>query len=349
MADIVFILGAGCSAAAGGPLSSNFLDRAREIYSNGELQTRRAEFELLFKSIGFLQRVHSKAQLDITNLEAVFSALDTAWTLRKLPGIDPSDIERVLVAMRWVIVKTLEHSIRFPHRNGNIIAPEPYGAFSEFLKRNPSGRRSVSSAIITFNYDVCLDIALDDASIPFHYGFDSDPGIPLLKLHGSLNWGRKKNGEIVPWSIRDYRARYKLQFPRDNQQTIFAPISSQMVEAPKAEEIEDLPVIIPPILNKGSEQRQLWQVWQRAAQELGGASHIVVMGYSLPETDQFFRHLFALGTEGNVPFQKVLVFDPDEAVEHRFRSLLGDGAIRRFQFSPFIFSGAVDVLPRNLL
>jgi hypothetical protein len=37
-------------------------------------------------------------------------------------------------------------------------------------------------------------------------------------------------------------------------------------------------------------------VWRTAAQHLSEAEHIFIIGYSLPETDQFFRYLYGLGT-----------------------------------------------------
>jgi hypothetical protein len=351
MADLVFIIGAGCSKEAGAPTSNDFLDKARDLLVSGKLVAKRAEFALLFEALGFLQRVHSKAQLDLTNLESVFSALDIGWTLRKLPGIeDEQKISRVLSAMRWVIVKTLEHSIQFPARDRYIVAPDSYAKLAETVQRLTSRHPAMSTAIISFNYDICADVALDDQGLGIDYALSdqSGPSIPLLKLHGSMNWARHETtGTIIPWSIRDYRAKYQARWPADNKE-LQAPVCEQMYEALKGEGMAELPVLVPPLVNKGDEQRQLWKVWQRAARELSTATHIAVIGYSLPETDQFFRHLFALGTEGPNPFRKVLVFNPDKAVEQRFKTMLGDGALARFEFYDFTFGGTVNNFERFL-
>jgi hypothetical protein len=354
MADVVFILGAGCSKEAGAPTSYDFLDRARDLYASGQLQSRREEFELLFEAVGYLQRVHSKAKLDITNLESVFSALDIGWTLRKLPGIeDESKIERVLSAMRWVIVKTLEHSINFPVRDTVITAPHGYQGLADVLQKLGNRRPPLSAAVISFNYDICMDVALDDSGIPFTYALDGGGGgaIPLLKLHGSMNWARNtERQQVFPWSVREYRQNYRLQFPSRDVTSIHAPVSEQMFKALNGSGIDPLPVLVPPLINKGDEQRQLWRVWQRAAKELAQASYVIVIGYSLPETDQFFRMLFALGTESSVPLRKLLVLnpDPDGEVDKRFRAMLGESALSRFEFERFVFTGTPSIIKAAL-
>jgi hypothetical protein len=41
------------------------------------------------------------------------------------------------------------------------------------------------------------------------------------------------------------------------------------------------------------------------------AQEIIVIGYSLPETDFFFRNLFALGTVGRKFIRRFAVVNPD--------------------------------------
>lgn len=96
------------------------------------------------------------------------------------------------------------------------------------------------------------------------------------------------------------------------------------------------PVIVPPTWNKADSHRALESVWARAAKELAESENIFVIGYSMPETDAFFRHLYALGTVGDTTIRRFWVFNPDHTLEERFRNLLGPGAERAFKF----FSGA---------
>jgi len=94
------------------------------------------------------------------------------------------------------------------------------------------------------------------------------------------------------------------------------------------------PVVVPPTWNKTDGHNALKAVWSQAAIELGQAENIICIGYSLPESDQFFRYLFALGTVGEGHIRRFWVFDPDptHAVEERYRRLIGKGIENRFRF-----------------
>jgi hypothetical protein len=48
VADVVFIINAGCSVHTGGPVMANFLDRARTLYAAGKVNDRKKEFETIF-------------------------------------------------------------------------------------------------------------------------------------------------------------------------------------------------------------------------------------------------------------------------------------------------------------
>ena len=70
---------------------------------------------------------------------------------------------------------------------------------------------------------------------------------------------------------------------------------------------------------------------------MASAENIFVSGYSLPESDHFFRYLYALGTVGDLRLKKLWVFDPNGEVGGRFHSLLGQAALPRFEFFPSDF------------
>ena len=106
------------------------------------------------------------------------------------------------------------------------------------------------------------------------------------------------------------------------------------------------PVIVPPTWNKAEHNQILSQVWGRASKELGEAEYIFIIGYSLSETDSFFKLLYALGTVGSVPFKKIEVFNPDESdeIKTRFRSLMGLGAYARFKYIDRDFSASLSTI-----
>jgi hypothetical protein len=103
-------------------------------------------------------------------------------------------------------------------------------------------------------------------------------------------------------------------------------------------------VIVPPGLFKTEYQGSISRVWQQAAKELESAKEIIVVGYSLPETDFFFRNLYALGTVGKDPIRRFAVFNPDRHVKGRFKSLLGPGARDRFDYQEETFASAIQMM-----
>ena len=117
MSNVVFILGAGASAASGAPVMRNFLDVARDLLATGRVEGHRCHFETVFRIIGSLQQVHSKAQLDLTNIESIFTVLELARIIKRIPGVaGESEIDAAISALKVLIVKTLEMSITYPFR-----------------------------------------------------------------------------------------------------------------------------------------------------------------------------------------------------------------------------------------
>src|SRR5262249_48204252 len=86
-------------------------------------------------------------------------------------------------------------------------------------------------------------------------------------------------------------------------------------------------VIVPPTWNKGRYHDARESVWRRAAKELSEAEKVIIIGYSLPSTDQFFHFLFGLGCVGRNLLRRVIVCNPDPDVGDRFRQLLAPSVV----------------------
>jgi hypothetical protein len=106
-----------------------------------------------------------------------------------------------------------------------------------------------------------------------------------------------------------------------------------------------------PTWSKTEYQARFENLWSHAARHLSDADQIIVIGYSLPPSDSFFRDLYALGTVGDVILKRFWVFDPDETgfVERRFKELLGEAAKQRFQYSRVTFTNALHLLNGDVL
>lgn len=331
MSEFVFILGAGFSRPAGAPVMTDFLERAeREIGAS-------AAFRAVASAISELQIAYSKANLDLYNLEAVFGVFEMARLIpiaRIGPLHNTNAADQLIALMKTMIAKTLEQSILFPAKYEPLQA---YAPFADLLQRlnGTELEHGYRCSLITFNYDLIPDHTLTFSGCGFDYCIHGGPpsATPLLKLHGSLNWANCGCGQIVSWNIGDYFNQR--DFPPNATQIRFKMASNlgvaQLAHCTEAMGTE--PVIVPPTWSKTEHHHAIAQVWRRAAAELSDAENIIVIGYSLPETDAFFRYLYALGAIGGRLIKRFWVFNPDLSTKPRFEQLLGKAVAKRFRFS----------------
>jgi NAD-dependent SIR2 family protein deacetylase len=348
MSKLVFILGAGCSVAAGAPTMPKFLDVAESFgRSKKLLEGDQQKFDLVFKAYDCLQSIYSKSsEIDLLNIEPLFAAFEMAEATGVLRGLaEPHSASKLVPAITRTIVRMIELSVRFPGKG----APIPYDRFCKWCKS-----RAEDISILTFNYDLCLDWALHlgglrpDYRLPNDSPEDRGP-IDLLKLHGSLNWAFCEQCGIVVKRL-DALTQFELgrvlqpAGPDDFRLAITGAISNQTCSK-CSRSFHEQPVIVPPTWNKGGfSSASMKTVWARAAEHLAEAEYIIIIGYSVPPTDQFFHYLYALGTMSQTRLKKILVYNPDESIEGRYRRLLGPTVISRFKF----ISGREDITGAEL-
>ncbi len=358
MSDTVFILGAGASHKAGAPMLANFLDVARALDRTNPENPSRDAFKRVFAGIAELGGVYEKARLDSDNLEAVFAAFEMAALFGRLGRLDLADIKALPDAMRSVIVRTLESTLQFPVvgqslESRRVSAPYPYLDFVKMFDRTTEFEDKV--AIITFNYDLAIDYALHESGRRIDYGLEAQPmvgGFPLLKLHGSLNWLECHQCGVAPYRLEEFfRVRRFDTTLISNRAPFQFRVSAALAEDPFPHCNGDfktprVPLLVPPTWNKGDHHQRIARVWARAAQHLSEARQIAIIGYSLPESDHFFRLLWALGTVGPTRIENLWVVNPslkkDTELDRRYRSMLGDVALRRYKRVPMTFENALE-------
>jgi hypothetical protein len=337
----------------------NFLDVANNLLWSNKVDDKRAEFERVFAAIGALQAVHSKAQLDLNNIESIFTVLELGRIIQKVPNLSSDDIPLAISALKDLIVKTLEVTIKFPtDKDQQIGIPKPYDEFANLLIHlHKDAFPARTAAVISFNYDIAVDMAMHRSNLgpdyiigePFNWQTHRLTLVPLLKLHGSLNWATVKNEtkDIQPLHLYEYFRQPNYSYGGYGQSETDVPIGSRLVEYFKSAKNIDVnpePVIVPPSWNKADYHSALSDVWASAATHLSEAEQIFIIGYSLPETDSFFRHLYALGSVGTAPLRRIAVFNPDPhggATDRRFQALLGSGAMARYEYHAMTFDHAI--------
>jgi NAD-dependent SIR2 family protein deacetylase len=298
----VFVLGAGASAESGAPLMSTFLDRARDLL----VADAKADFESVFDALVRLRDVFYKSGLDLDNIESVFGAFEIARIIGKLGHYSVEQIDGLGKSIRMLIVRTLDESIKYEYNDRNrTTGPTPgYSGFMNLMKTmNPKGAYGSACSLLTFNYDIALDYALTHANIPHDYCLEPPTDrntLRVLKLHGSLNWGKCANCGRV--TAQHLSMENVLAVAASSSVSSFTLPGATVIAQGKcgncSGNLSSEPVIVPPTWNKTEGHNELTAIWKQAAVELGQAENIVCIGYSLPESDLFFRYLFALGTVG---------------------------------------------------
>lgn len=284
LSKVVFVLGAGASAHTGAPLMANFLDVARLKFSRNPSDQYAPDLKRVFDAISSLQSVHSKSELDLINLESVFSAFEMATLLDRPPGSPELN-----QSMRRLIEWTLNESIDF---QVNSLGLQPHNGYQHFAQ---VVKDIGQCCVITFNYDIALDFAMAKNNICPTYAIEEaeNASVSLLKLHGSVNWAQCPQCERV--SVKDVSSRigtFTVPPRRHEGLAKWGMLSGSLKCC--GNQLSDS-FIIPPTWDKAMHRNTLARVWRRAARELSKATDIIVCGYSLPETAHFFTTCTRLG------------------------------------------------------
>ena len=339
-----------------------FLDAAKELLDSGRTREAGNAFRQVFEARAALGGTHSKSNLDFRNLESVFTAFEIARTIGGFANYTGAQAQELTIAMKSLIVTTLEETLKFRSAVRTVVPPEPYPAFirliQDLAERSPD---SSGAAIISFNYDLAVDFGLLNADLSIDYGLGREPpgGVPLLKLHGSLNWVKCSKCGLVACPLAKYFERFPPHASVGGEQTTHGGISrshklelaslrSSYQHCPDGHTSPE-PVIVPPTWNKGEYHQELASVWGRAARELKEAERLFVIGYSCPPSDVFFQYLYALGSVGDVVLKHFVVINPDRSVAGRFEDMLGPGAKSQFDYWEKTFGQAIGDMRKELV
>lgn len=362
MADNVFILGAGFSRDAGIPLMSSFVERMWEIArrkkspleGNPLSKSDQDLFDQATTLITELDSYHGRANFDDRNIEDLLSIL----SFQQIAGGKGSktSLDRITKA----IGRTIELSCKIKDRN--LIAKpintqgensSQYKYFWEALFK-AYAKHKVMPTLITFNYDLVLERSLVELLTGSKYnprGYEAEKRFPVASLginyftkaadktvsfqieqvhfhpsdRTSMSFveGQKltrlEDGKVPALTIPVLKLHGSLNFPKDGKADIHL------------ESAVDDPQILPPLFNKNTAALGS-AMWAQALKELREAKNVVVVGYSLPQTDIYMQYFLRAALGPNVDLNKITVYDPSLFGEHRD----GESLRRRYQecFSP---------------
>jgi hypothetical protein len=317
----VYILGAGFSADAGMPVMSTFMTRMRDIR---ELSTDIPEeaaksIDMVLQERALLSGVRDKIKLDLDNVEDLFSVIDASST-----GDRENRSGRLATAVRKAISATLlfseskhptvslhlqhganERIVREllngrpdprPNESALSVDADPYHLFGALLTHLLDADSDISNStdtVITFNYDLVLEKCLSKYGVKPDYCLSQqqDPAnkhaeklLKIIKVHGSVNWLDK--GQSGAEVVRT---------------------SEELVTDPRKR-----PLLVPPTWAKGMQSALNRRLWSNAVLALEKAHRVVIIGYSFPMTDLYFKYLLAAGFRNNSSLRRLSVINPKD-------------------------------------
>jgi len=336
MTDNVIIFGAGASVDAGIPLLGNFVEKMWEFAVTGKQDGKELSaddkqiFSEAIKVRNELDGYHGRASFNDRNIEDILSILSF-----NMMGGDESDIAK----LNWIIkaiARTIELTCLVKHDGGlNRIQGDAwvYQQFWKSLFKRFSSTPESFPSIISFNYDLVMERSLFQTLINTSFNnTNADSGFPFdgitLKYQYKLvddisyfvkntrydypdsnEFNRQKAGTKLvkcatgdiknPINIEILKLHGSLNFP-SNQKTEYAVFNPTTP-------VQD-PYIVPPNINKSiSNDQTMWGIGLRRLRE---AKNIIIVGYSMPQTDIYIQYFIKAGIGPNVNLNKIIVFNP---------------------------------------
>lgn len=325
MNDNVIILGAGASKNAGIPLLYNFLDIMWEYSIRGRAHNKMIPdniLKILRDAIDIkneLDVYHGRATFNDRNIEDILSIL--SFNLMKGNASE----SRKLNIMIQAIAETIELSCHYK-ANTNVndwfnLRLTNYEQFWINLFKIYKKIKSVP-CLITFNYDLVLERALYQLLNNKHYHHAN-------KLPGD---GLNINYYYTHLPLYSYKVDYKeyrfhpnkgmygsytyndrLENPIDiDYLKLHGSLNFPQKKAPPENEIKAInkPYILPPVFNKLKDGKHEG-MWRIALERLRHAKNVIIVGYSLPETDIYMQYFLKTALGPNVNLNRIFVFNPE--------------------------------------
>lgn len=305
----VFILGAGFSAAAGIPMTSTLLAVAMKTFAS--------------ECPGIYERVCNYArdvQWDLPDPDfstISFSDLCTHLEfveLREYAGGERwSDAgSREKLALRFYLAKTI---VRLTPTGDDI--PDLYIQFARQLTSD--------DIVITFNWDLLLELAIQKIGKQYTYKFEEDR-IKLWKLHGSVNWRlgpatlRGKPVNTLDWKSIGFADGGMIEIDLYSSQRLVATTTWDLYQP--SGELQ--PFLVLPGYGKAFDIRSIATLWYRPEFTFAACRDIYIIGLGLSFDDHFIRSFFL----NNFPMsdRKTFVVNPDKQAQENYSFMLKDDA-----------------------
>ena len=301
---IVLFLGAGFPAAYDYPTMNDFLSFAD---SSKRLSPDQKAF--VGRLVLAARSANSFLQSSPTNLEDILSFSVMADRL-SLSNTDEESQNDKIKQILQKIFTNVENANNFWVK---------FSYFKTFLTFNPATESIHDFSVITTNYNLSIECAIKVLGRDINPGFKfiqeqndensgisghlySKNGIPVYKLHGSVNWFKIEE-HPDSFRVEDRIAHLARQSPKEDYPSL-PYICSQYYKG------STTPVIVPPSFLKPDLELPLNEIWRGAAKALEGANILIFVGYSFPLTDTDMMYFLARSLTNNPGLRRILIVDP---------------------------------------
>jgi hypothetical protein len=303
MRKVVYLLGAGFSAPLGLPVISNFYWKAKDLYDREPKQF--GHFARSFEVMESFHRVKMFMNAELENIEEILSILE----MKDLLSSDPN--RETFSQFIADVIKAYTPSLS----SAPMADPRPHD-FAAFF-----GSNSVLSSYCIFVSQLFGVRAAqwDNGRWSFLRG---EPPIDYSVV--SLNYDSVLEGACAYMS-ENYSASAPMTFYKP-MASVIPPTGSVMLS--KVHGSVDTE-IVPPTWNKRIHEHIL-PAWRAAFEAVSKANELRFIGYSLPETDSYFRYFLKAAISRSFNLQRVDVLCSAD-VQQRYASLFES---KRLHFRP---------------
>ncbi len=292
----VFLVGAGVSASCGIPVARDLLAESMKLLDKKSPK----DAEQVRSLVKYLYPGFDRKEGNYPNIE---DFLNLAWMAKQFNNqnfvrSERWDVDRIQKVISTTI-KSITELIKIKQKD-----ERKQSSIKSFV----NGVIRPGDVIITFNWDTTIESALVNHPtihrVKERYtgsseGLDED--VVLMKPHGSVDWEAK---------IEYHRDQLNRRHPR-----IFS----------------ETPLIVPPLASKDFSLPIFQKIWRSVFEVISDAEEIFILGYSLPQEDQFARFVFRRAirqnfldhTKGRKKKVSIQVVNKSASVRETFERVIG--------------------------
>jgi hypothetical protein len=275
--DTVYVVGAGFSAGLGYPMTNTLLTK---VWTH----LHAAERKQLGKIVAFHHPdFNSTRPTTFPNMERLLTEIDV--NLKLFTSSRPAEGRFTKKKLEAAHDNLLLSVGSWFHELFDEAVKAPW--LSEVVRRI----KEENAAIVSFNWDLILDHLVFDGQVAaVNYGLTQHlgKGPLLLKPHGSLNWYKGTEIDVVSQS-----KRIEIFHHKDEQKCVHAFKHPRDIKSKSGKRYP--PLIIPPTYLKDFRPSIFRQLWKNCTDVLSTPKRVVFLGYSLPEADLHAQFIFRCG------------------------------------------------------